>query len=965
MAKTKNKKIVKNIIISIFIILYFLIYNFNNDAHKTVTSTISVNPMEQKFSSSGEVTNTVYYIAADGTSSNGTDINKPMSLQQAKTKTYYANDKILFKSGDIFYDSINFNMNLADGETVYIGSYGEGERPIITTAKVLNNVEAWTKYGENVYRLDMSNNDYFTGMLSQDYNVGFFKDEHGNIYGMRKSDTASLTTDGDFCCENSYLYLYSREEPSSKYGKITLAVNVAVVKLKNGMRIENLTIQDTGGHGINTSLQKLKDIHINNCIIQNIGGSVLKSDFTRYGNGIEFYGTDVENIVIKHNVIRNTYDVAFTCQGHSGSGKNIDVSNNIFISNTQNCEFWYTATEGGIQSFKYYDNISVNTGKGWGYDARPDKGVASDFLMYTFNPQNLDIELKNNKIFNSRRLNFLTNPEKLKIINSDNNYIYTDKELYLLRSEYKLDKKDEFISEYGIEENSKIFVLGEDKLQKISNKEIMNSNNYNEIKKYYEDLENEIQLNDALKTTVEQYDDFQEEYKNELDKMTDIETNIFNLRNNVKNLTPDNVWDDIDSLYKIGEDIISKYKNKQIKLDKQQIEDILLGIKDIGDSYINIIDVIQITEKVPINNLNELLENANNLKLNLEENSDLDLEDENNWYDLIKDYLEKIQDEKTSQKDKSYNYIKTKNMLIWASNMLDLYIDEYIQNHPITITYSITELTNKDLIATLNIGEDCNITNNNKQNTYTFKDNGLFIFEYTRRGREFQAEAIVSNIDKKAPVIIGVKDGQVYGNYVTCEVEDENLDEITLIKNGVKQENYENGNKIKENGNYQIIATDKAGNTTTVNFKIFVKMLQQIELTTMPTKKEYIQNYENLDLTGGILTLTYNDGTTETIDLTNENVKVKGFDNIKLGINTITVEYEGKTTSFGIQIVSNPETQKNIPKEDIPKEDNAIANVKFPYTGRISLTILVILILTMVSISVILYYKFMKYKDIK
>ena len=90
-------------------------------------------------------------------------------------------------------------------------------------------------------------------------------------------------------------------------------------------------------------------------------------------------------------------------------------------------------------------------------------------------------------------------------------------------------------------------------------------------------------------------------------------------------------------------------------MDKQQIEDILLGIKDIGDSYINIIDVIQITEKVPINNLNELLENANNLKLNLEENSDLDLEDENNWYDLIKDYLEKIQDEKTSQKDKSYN----------------------------------------------------------------------------------------------------------------------------------------------------------------------------------------------------------------------------------------------------------------------------------------------------------------------
>lgn len=79
--------------------------------------------------------------------------------------------------------------------------------------------------------------------------------------------------------------------------------------------------------------------------------------------------------------------------------------------------------------------------------------------------------------------------------------------------------------------------------------------------------------------------------------------------------------------------------------------------------------------------------------------------------------------------------------------------------------------------------------------------------------------------------------------------------------------------------------------------------ISTIEITTLPAKKQYIQNYENLDLTGGILTITYNDKTTYTISLTDKNIKTTGFNNANKGTNTITVEYEGKTTTFDIQIV--------------------------------------------------------------
>ena len=445
-----------------------------------------------------KITNNVYYVSSEGTSEDGTSINNPMSLEKAKTKTYHANDKILLKSGDVFYDTIEFKADIKDGETFYIGSYGEGTKPIITTSKTLTNPGAWIIEGNNIYRLDISNNSNFAGRLTQNNNIGFFKDEQGNIYGMRKKDKSLLKSEGDFYCEGNYLYLYSNDHPANKYGKITLAVNASVVRLVDGMMIENLIIQDTGGHGIQRKdgLKSLKNIYINNCVIQNIGGSVLReADFLRYGNGIEFYDTDAENITIENNIIRNTYDVAFTCQGDRGSGKNIELKNNIFISNTQNCEFWFTSKEGGMESFSYHDNISVNTGKGWAYDARPNKDVAADFLMYTYNTKNLNITLKNNKIFNSRRLNYISDMEKLKSITSDNNKIYTDNSMYLINQKYTIFQKSQFITEYHTEKNSKFVELNAEELQKVSNIEIMSSNNYNEIKTYYVALENEITNN--------------------------------------------------------------------------------------------------------------------------------------------------------------------------------------------------------------------------------------------------------------------------------------------------------------------------------------------------------------------------------------------------------------------------------------------------------------------------------------
>lgn len=148
------------------------------------------------------------------------------------------------------------------------------------------------------------------------------------------------------------------------------------------------------------------------------------------------------------------------------------------------------------------------------------------------------------------------------------------------------------------------------------------------------------------------------------------------------------------------------------------------------------------------------------------------------------------------------------------------------------------------------------------------------------------------------------------------------------------------------------------------------RQINKIEVTTMPIKTKYIQNYENLDLTGGILTVTYKDKSTDTISLTNEKVKITGFDNNTIGTNVVTVEYEGETTTFDITIIAQSdkvEQENNVGNGLNKNNSTTMKNKKIPtilpYTGIQNL--IIIAIIGMIIINIMLYKKNKKYKDIK
>lgn len=144
----------------------------------------------------------------------------------------------------------------------------------------------------------------------------------------------------------------------------------------------------------------------------------------------------------------------------------------------------------------------------------------------------------------------------------------------------------------------------------------------------------------------------------------------------------------------------------------------------------------------------------------------------------------------------------------------------------------------------------------------------------------------------------------------TQYIEGENFDSTGMVitaiyKDGnssiVKDYKIINGNKLQKNQEAVIIYFN--GKKINQTIKVNEKEVFSIEIAKLPNKTQYKQNKEELDLSGGKIKVKYNNNTEEEIDLKNNEVEVSGFDNKKVGTQTIQVKYRGKEAKFNVEVV--------------------------------------------------------------
>lgn len=111
----------------------------------------------------------------------------------------------------------------------------------------------------------------------------------------------------------------------------------------------------------------------------------------------------------------------------------------------------------------------------------------------------------------------------------------------------------------------------------------------------------------------------------------------------------------------------------------------------------------------------------------------------------------------------------------------------------------------------------------------------------------------------------------------------------------------ENGTKLTKGQDKVVIKFEDK----TYDQKIVVKEKKplSIEIKTMPTKTKYVQYQDKFDVGGGAIAVKYNDGSSEEVSMATSGVTFEGFDNTKLGKNTIKVKYLNLETSFEIEII--------------------------------------------------------------
>ena len=381
------------------------------------------------------ITGTTYYVSSsEGNDyfNSGTSPSSPYkSIDKVNSLSLNKGDGVLFKRGDTFRGK----MSLKNGVTY--SAYGTGNKPRIYGSPYnAATTGSWNTTGvANVYKYsnkvtsDVGTLVFNNGDDGCAYKVIKMRDYQNNTFHPVTMETFNgwedLKRDRDMWhdLETGYIYLCSTAgKPSTRWSSIELNTkgNVFDGWGNNGISvvIDNLCVMYTGSHGVGTG--SVKSLIVTNCVFGWIGGSIQQDNAapttagtytrpTRYGNGVEIYGT-CQEFKVENCWIYQCYDAGVTHQYSDKSKAGIYCDNVTYKDNLiERCvyaiEYWVSVADQylddcGMRNFLIRGNIMRLTGGdsneewSWGYQ-RTNKD--SPAVIKTWNNKNRAINFRMEK----------------------------------------------------------------------------------------------------------------------------------------------------------------------------------------------------------------------------------------------------------------------------------------------------------------------------------------------------------------------------------------------------------------------------------------------------------------------------------------------------------------------------------------------------------------------------------------
>lgn len=327
-------------------------------------------------------------------------------------------------------------------------------------------------------------------------------------------------------------------------------------------------------------------------------------------------------------------------------------------------------------------------------------------------------------------------------------------------------------------------------------------------------------------TAVSAYDEFLTNYSDYLDssdEMIAVKNEVNKMKKYAEGLANGGEVSEAEALSKmkehfaIGDMILKAYKDEKLSCEYVKLSSMLDQLNTIGYAFEDLVTII--AKDVSNANLTATEKIMNTFDNKVSANVSVEMVYPNKIKAFAKDYYDTSSYINGLEED---NPIK--NGLIiskglhayYLAGWADSFADCYLETPEIAIQYSNTELTNEDVVVTLESNVPIEMEGSNQ---YTFTENGSFTFKYTLYGEPKEITAVVDWIDKDAPAISGIDEREDETEQVTLNVTDANLDTITVTKDG-QDVLFSNGDILIEKGEYEVVAKDRAGNFSERSFKI-------------------------------------------------------------------------------------------------------------------------------------------------
>ncbi|MFH1503219.1 MAG: choice-of-anchor Q domain-containing protein, partial [Candidatus Diapherotrites archaeon] len=195
---------------------------------------------------------TIYYVATNGNNNNaGTSESTPWkTLSKVNSQTFSAGDAILFKRGDIWYETLSVSSSGSSSAPITYGAYGSGEKPIITARGSLsgwNVVGNWNNEGNNRWSISYNGNYRIRVWVSGvEARRAHYTTDISSTYRYYYS-----TDSGDATPVNR-LWIYSSTNPATTFSNIELSgarSNALHFDGKDYVKFQNIDFRGGGGGG--------------------------------------------------------------------------------------------------------------------------------------------------------------------------------------------------------------------------------------------------------------------------------------------------------------------------------------------------------------------------------------------------------------------------------------------------------------------------------------------------------------------------------------------------------------------------------------------------------------------------------------------------------------------------------------------------------------------------------------------